>query len=225
MEQTGVCQCFGVAMSGPDVSAWSVGAIFPLFLMWAEMMIAMMIPSAAPMILTFAMVNRQRRRHLCPFTATALFVAGYVIIWTGFSLLAALAQWALHAVTLLSPEMKSSSSILGGSILILAAIYQFTPWKRACLDHCRTPLAFILTEWREGRKGAVLMGLRHGAYCTGCCWLLMALLFVAGVMNIFWIGMITVLVLLEKVLPIRFKLGPVTGLFLAVWAAWVFISG
>jgi predicted metal-binding membrane protein len=199
-------------------------AILPLFLMWAEMMVAMMIPTAAPVILTFAKVNRERRLQHRPFVATGLFVGGYLAIWTGFSLSIALAQWALHGAALLSTEMKGTNTLLGGMLLIAVGIYQFTRWKRACLDHCRSPLTFLLTEWREGRKGAVIMGLRHGAYCTGCCWLLMALLFVTGVMNLVWVAVITVLVLLEKLLPERFKLGTVCGISLATWGVWMIAS-
>jgi predicted metal-binding membrane protein len=224
MDRSGICQCFGLAMSGPDVSPWSATAILPLFFMWAEMMVAMMIPSAAPVILTFAKVNRERQLQQRPFVATALFTGGYIAIWTVFSLVAALAQWTLHGAALLSAGMKSTSSLLGGTLLISAGIFQFTHWKRACLAHCRSPLAFLLTQWREGRKGAVVMGICHGAYCTGCCWLLMALLFVAGVMNMVWVAVITVLVLLERVVPQRFNLGVVSGISFAAWGAWMIAS-
>ncbi len=221
MNRTGVCECLGLAMSGPDVSPWSPGALLPLTLMWAEMMVAMMIPSAAPVILTFARVNRERRLQQRPYVATALFVVGYLALWTGFSLVAAIAQWVLHGTALLSAGMKSTSPFVAGSLLIFAGLFQFTSWKNACLDHCRSPLSFLLTEWREGRKGAVIMGLRHGAYCTGCCWLLMALLFVAGVMNMLWVAVITLLVLLEKIAPRRTRLTRLTGFLFVAWGAWV----
>jgi len=173
------------------------------------------------MILTFARVNRQRREQERPFVSTGMFVLGYLVVWSGFSLIAALAQWALHGAALLSPMMKSNSSILGGVILIGAGLFQWTPWKRACLNHCSSPLGFLLGEWREGRAGALAMGIKHGAYCTGCCWLLMALLFVAGVMNLLWVAVIALLVLLEKVVPRRGWFGGAIGVACVAWGAWM----
>jgi predicted metal-binding membrane protein len=225
MDATGVCRCAGMAMSGPDVMPWNVAAILPLFLMWAEMMVAMMLPSAAPMILTFATVNRRRREQKRPFVPTGLFLSGYLIVWIIFSLLAALAQWALHGAALLSPEMKSSSALFGGMLLIAAGAFQWTPWKRACLNHCRSPLQFIMTDWREGPRGALTMGLKHGTFCTGCCWMLMALLFVAGVMNMVWVATIALLVLLEKVAPPSWRLLHVVGAILVAWGVWVISVG
>jgi predicted metal-binding membrane protein len=224
MEDTGVCQCFGLAMSGPDVTPWSLTELLPLTLMWAEMMVAMMIPSAAPMILTFAMVNRKRRSQARPYVPTGLFLAGYLIVWTVFSLAAAIAQWVLHGAALLSPMMESTSPILGGALLIAAGVFQWTPFKHACLMHCRTPLQFLLNGWREGPVGALRMGITHGTYCAGCCWLLMALLFVIGVMNMIWVAIISLVVLLEKVLPRGLLLGKVTGVLFAVWGAWMIFS-
>lgn len=223
MYHTGVCCCAGMKMSGPDTDPWSVATLLPLFLMWAEMMVAMMIPSAAPMILTFAMVQRKRRDREQPFVPTGVFLLGYLIIWTGFSALAALAQWILHAQALLSPLMVSTSPQLGGLLLIAAGIFQWTPLKNACLSHCRSPLNFLMTDWREGKGGALSMGLKHGAYCTGCCWFLMALLFVAGVMNVWWIAVISVLVLAEKVAPRGLALGKVAGVLLTVWGLWLLV--
>lgn len=217
MTLTGVCSCAGMKMSGPDVNSWSVSAIVPLFLMWSEMMVAMMLPSAAPMILTFAAVNRRRREQDQPFVPTVLFVLGYLVIWTGFSLLVALVQWVLHGAVLLSPIMVSTSPVLAGALLITAGVFQWTPLKHACLRHCRSPLSFLMTDWHEGRRGAWLMGLKHGVYCTGCCWLLMTLLFVAGVMNMWWVAIIAGFVLLEKIAPKRLAIGRAAGLFLTGW--------
>jgi predicted metal-binding membrane protein len=217
MELTGICRCAGMAMSGPDSAPWSRAALVPLSLMWAEMMVAMMIPSAAPMILTFATVNRQRREHERPFVPTGLFLLGYLVVWSGLSVVLAAAQWALHGAALLSPMMKSTSPLLGGALLVGVGIFQWTPWKRACLNHCRSPLSFLLTGWREGRSGALRMGLEHGAYCAGCCWLLMTLLFVAGVMNMWWVAAITILVLLEKVVPHGARVGAVAGVVFVAW--------
>jgi predicted metal-binding membrane protein len=221
MVHTGVCQCAGMKMSGPDMQSWSASTLVPLFLMWAEMMVAMMIPSAAPMILTFATVNRKRREQDRPFVPTGIFLSGYLVVWTAFSALAAVAQWILHSTALLSPMMVSTSPILGGALLIIAGIFQWTPLKNACLAHCRSPLSFLMTDWREGKPGAFVMGLKHGAYCTGCCWFLMALLFVAGVMNIWWVAAISILVLLEKVLPGGFQFGRVVGVVFAAWGVWM----
>lgn len=221
MEATGVCSCMGMAMSGPDAGRWPASQILPLFLMWAEMMVAMMIPSAAPMLLTFAMINRKKREQHQPFVSTGLFLLGYLVVWTVFSLAAAVAQWALHGAALLSPGMKSTSHGFGGALLIFVGIFQWTPYKRACLDHCRTPLQFLMSDWREGKAGAVIMGLKHGAYCTGCCWLLMCLLFVVGVMSIFWIAVVTIFVLVEKVARFGPRCAHVSGLLFVAWGLWV----
>lgn len=221
MVNTGVCQCLGMKMSGPDMQAWSVFQLIPLFLMWAEMMVAMMIPSAASMILIFAAVNRKRREQEQPFVPTGVFLLGYLAVWTAFSALAAVAQWALHATALLSPMMVSTSPILGGILLIAAGVFQWTPLKDACLTHCRSPLSYLMTDWRDGKSGAFRMGLKHGTYCTGCCWFLMALLFVAGVMNMWWVAIISVFVLAEKAAPKGLLLGRVAGLLLAVWGVWL----
>ena len=224
MNITGVCHCAGLKMSGPDMQAWSAGQLIPLFLMWAEMMVAMMIPSAAPMILTFAAVNRKRREQERPFVPTGIFLSGYLVAWTAFSALAAVAQWALHATALLSPMMVSTSPVLGGVLLIAAGVFQWTPLKNSCLTHCRSPLSFLMTDWREGKAGAFAMGLKHGAYCTGCCWFLMALLFVAGVMNMWWVAVISILVLAEKVMPKGLWLGKIAGIFLAAWGVWMLVA-
>ena len=224
MDVTGVCHCAGLVMSGPDVKPWAAAAILPLFLMWAEMMVAMMIPSAAPMILTFAMVNRKRRDQERPFVPTGLFLLGYLIVWTAFSLVAAVAQWTLHGASLLSPMMKSSSPLLAGALLIVAGLFQWTPWKHACLNHCRSPLQFLLDDWREGPGGALAMGLKHGSFCAGCCWTLMALLFVAGVMNMLWVAAITILVLLEKVAPQSWRFDRGVGALLIAWGGWVIVA-
>jgi predicted metal-binding membrane protein len=224
MTLTGACRCAGLKMSGPDINAWSAATLLPLFLMWAEMMVAMMLPSAAPMILTFATVNRKRREQQRPFVSAAIFVLGYLLAWTGFSALAAVAQWSLHGAALLSPMMVSTSRFLGGGLLITAGVFQWTTIKYACLAHCRSPLSFLMTDWREGRAGALWMGLKHGAYCTGCCWFLMALLFVAGVMNLWWIAAISVLVLVEKIARQGIWIGKVAGVLLIVWGVWMLLT-
>jgi predicted metal-binding membrane protein len=222
MQLTGVCCCLGMKMSGPDTSAWSVSTLLPLFLMWTEMMVAMMLPTVAPMVLTFALVNRKRREQERPFVPTAVFLAGYMTVWAAFSAVLALAQWALHGAALLSPLMSSTSAWLAGGLLIAAGLFQFTHWKHACLAHCRSPLEFLMTGWREGRRGAFEMGVKHGAYCTGCCWVLMALLFVLGVMNVLWIAAITALVLIEKAVPRGEWWGRIAGVVFIAWGGWMF---
>jgi predicted metal-binding membrane protein len=189
----------GAAM--PATYAWSAVELVGLIVMWSVMMVAMMTPSVTPTVLMFATVNRRRRLDRMPGAPTAAFLAGYLIVWTGFSVLAALAQWALHGAALLSPMMVSTSSVLGGVVLVAAGVFQWTTLKHACLRNCRSPIAFIMTSWRDGVRGALRMGLDHGAYCLGCCWLLMAVLFVAGVMNLLWVAAIAVFVLAEKIVP------------------------
>ena len=221
MNVSGVCECMRMKMTGLDNSAWPAATLLPLFLMWSVMMVAMMLPTALPMVLTFAAVTRNRQRVGRPYVPTAIFVSGYLAIWTGFSAVAAVGQWLLHRHALLSPSMATTSAILGGMLLIGAGVFQFTPLKRNCLTRCRGTLEFILTRWREGRSGAFLMGLEHGTFCTGCCWALMALLFVAGVMNLLWVAVLTLLVCLEKILPARARVSFATGIALTGWGVFV----
>jgi predicted metal-binding membrane protein len=225
MNLAGVCRCLGMPMGGETAADWSSGALLPLFFMWAGMMVAMMLPSATPMILTFAAVSRNRRRQARRYVPVAVFVAGYVAIWTAFSALAAVAQWLLHREALLSPMMVSTSAWLGGALLVAAGLFQFTPLKQTCLAHCRTPLEFIMTRWREGAPGAFRMGLEHGLFCTGCCWALMCLLFVLGVMNVLWIAILSLLVGLEKFVPRGQWLSTATGLLLTMWGVLVIMRG
>ena len=170
--------------------------------MWVVMMVAMMVPTAAPMTLVYAAVARKAAAQDSPLPPTFLFVAGYVAVWGLFGVVATLAQRGLDAVSLLSPTMASNSAVFGGVLLVTAGIYQLTPLKHACLNHCRAPAHFLSRYWRKGTLGAFRMGLRLGAYCLGCCWILMALLFVGGVMNVLWIAAISAFVLLEKTLPL-----------------------
>ncbi len=227
MNVTGMCACLGMAMGGEGgvAAAWPLSSLLPLFLMWAGMMVAMMLPSAMPMILTFATVSRNRRQQGRLYVPAAVFVSGYIIVWTIFSALVAIAQWLLHRAALLSPGMASTSAWLGGLLLLAAGIFQFTPLKHSCLAHCRAPLEFIMAHWREGSAGALRMGLEHGIFCTGCCWALMCLLFVLGVMNIYWIAALTLLVGLEKIIPRGFWLSSATGLILSAWGAIVIVRG
>jgi len=191
-------------------AAWTAADVWFTFAMWAVMMVAMMAGAAAPVFLLFAAM--QKGRAATGWRPTALlFGLGYVAIWVAFSAAAALAQWALHQMALLSPAMAASSPYLAGSILLVAGAYQLSPWKGACLTQCRSPLGFVMANWRDGRLGALRMGVRHGIYCLGCCWALMGLLFVVGVMNLVWVAALTGLVLLEKIGPAGIIVARVTG--------------
>ena len=181
----------------PQVQRWGAIELLLLVVMWAAMMVAMMVPSAAPLVLMFARAYRHQAGRGVVGSANAL-LAGYLLAWLGFSVVAALAQWMLHGAALLSPSMAATSSILGGVLLMAVGGYQYTSFKRACLVRCRSPLSFLMSDWRPGRP-PLLLGLRHGIYCVGCCWMLMALLFVAGVMNLLWVAAIAGFILVEKV--------------------------
>jgi predicted metal-binding membrane protein len=186
----------GMAM---DMS-WTAADMFFTFAMWAVMMVGMMAGSAAPVLLLFA-AAQARHAERGMRLAVLLFGLGYITVWVGFSACAALAQWGLHETAMLSPAMTASSPYLAGAILVVAGAYQLTPWKGACLTQCRSPLGFLMTNWRDGRLGALQMGIRHGAYCLGCCWALMCVLFVVGVMNLIWVATLAAFVLLEKIGP------------------------
>jgi predicted metal-binding membrane protein len=184
----------------PQARPWVITDLLFGFAMWAVMMAGMMLPSVAPMILLYARVGRQAEAQAKPFAATGWFAGGYLVAWAGFSILATLLQAALNKAALLTPEMASANDVMGGIILIAAGIYQWTPLKDRCLANCRAPLSFIQRHGGFQRQAlaSLGLGLRHGLYCIGCCWALMLLLFVGGVMNLAWIAGLAVLVLLEK---------------------------
>jgi len=192
-----------------------------LLAMWWVMMVGMMLPGVAPVILTFATVNKSRRARSEPYVPAALFAAGYLLAWGGFSLAATLVQWALERAALLSPmDMTADSRLLGGLLFLAAGLYQFTPLKLACLRFCRSPLDFVVNHWRDGAAGALRMGVTHGLYCLGCCWILMLLLFVGGVMNLLWVAILAVVVLAEKLTPGPW-IGRAGGVLLAAYGAWL----
>jgi predicted metal-binding membrane protein len=207
----------GVAMMTPVV--WTPGYAVLMFLMWWVMMVAMMLPSAAPMILLFATVNRKQRETGHPHVATSVFAVGYLAAWAGFSLVAMILQWGFERTGILSPMLVGTNVIFGAVLLLAAGVYQLTPIKHACLRHCRSPLAFLSTHWRRGARGALRMGLVHGAFCVGCCWFLMGLLFFGGVMNLYWIAGLALFVLFEKTVPAGHWLGYATGVALLVCGA------
>lgn len=197
---------------------WSVGYGLVIFAMWAVMMLAMMLPSVAPVTLLIAGVTRRRAAADGAVRAsTGLFVFGYLAVWLAFSAVATTLQWALDEAGLLSATMAFGNTMLAGGVLVAAGVYQWTPLKEACLRHCRSPLEFILFHWRDGALGAVASGIGHGSFCLGCCWMLMALLFVGGIMNLAWIAGIALLVLIEKTLPGGRRVSQVTGAALVAW--------
>jgi predicted metal-binding membrane protein len=193
----------GLGMMVPATAPWSAVEFAFVFVMWAVMMVGMMAPSATPMILMYARVARQGQVPGKPFAATGWFVAGYFLAWVGFSLGATLAQWVLERKALLDANMASANILLGAVVLIAAGIYQWTPIKDTCLSHCQTPIGFLMSHggFRSSVRGCLHLGLLHGTYCVGCCWVLMAILFVVGVMNVLWIALLALLVLLEKLMP------------------------
>jgi predicted metal-binding membrane protein len=211
------------ALMLPALAPWSWAEFTLVFAMWAVMMVGMMLPSAAPMVLIYARVGRQAASQNRPFAASGWFLGGYLLVWAGFALLATLAQWGLDRVALLDARMTASSGVLGGAVLLAAGAYQWTALKAACLRHCQTPFAFIQKHggFRGDARGALGLGLRHGAWCVGCCWSLMALLFVGGVMNVLWIAALTALVLVEKVSPAGRVVARGAGLALLAAGAWL----
>jgi predicted metal-binding membrane protein len=196
---------------------WTYGYAALLFLMWWVMMVAMMLPGAAPVLLLFARVTRQNEPAGGPWTPTAVFTLGYLITWGGFSLIAVTLQWAMEKARVMSPMLETTSVWLGTAILLAAGLWQLTPIKAMCLRHCRTPLSFLIGHWRGGRWGALRMGVEHGGYCLGCCWFLMGLLFFGGIMNLYWIVGLATFVLLEKTLPLGHWIGRVAGIALLGW--------
>lgn len=199
---------------------WDITYALSILAMWIAMMIGMMLPSAAPTLLLYAHICRSDQSDASPMRRVYAFAAGYLLAWSGFSLAATLLQWALFEAQLLDPMMQSSSRVLSGLLLIAAGIYQWTQIKQRCLDRCRSPAAFISEHWRRGAAGALRMGWEHGLFCLGCCWALMSLLFVGGVMSLAWIAAITALVLLEKLLPAGVFTGRVAGLLIMAAGLW-----
>jgi len=207
---------------------WTPEYAVVMFFMWWIMMIAMMLPSAAPMILLHAKVTRtspdasSAQASLLP---VAFFTLGYLMAWAAFSAIATALQWAFENIGVLSPMMMNSTNqLFAGLILLFAGAYQLTPLKQACLKHCRGPIGFLLQHWRPGSAGAFQMGVSHGAYCLGCCWGLMAILFFGGIMNLYWIIGLALMILVEKTVPVGPKLGMVIGGLLTIWGG-VLIQG
>lgn len=213
------------AMALPNIMPWSAADFGYMLAMWTVMMVAMMLPSATPMMLLFTRVRAKREASGRQHAPTVAFLSGYLLAWVGGSLFATLVNWGLHSGGVLSSIMGQVAPVTGGILLAAAGIFQWTSLKHVCLDHCRSPLAFLTQNWRDGILGATMMGLHHGAYCLGCCWLLMALLFVLGVMNLPWVAVLTVVVLAEKLLPQGKILSRSLGVLLVIWGSWLAASG
>ena len=188
-------------MMMPAMTPGMAEQLLTAIVMWSIMMVAMMLPTAMPAV------------------TTSLFIAGYLAVWIGYSVVAAAGQVALSQAALLTPMLKSTSQALSVAILLAAGIFQFTALKEMCATQCRTPFAFFLAEWRDGKTGALMLGLKHGSYCVGCCWALMAVMFVVGAMNLLWMAALTLLMLAEKVVPARWRVSQLTGFVLLLSAA------
>lgn len=227
MEMTGFRMVpAGKGIMAPALAPWQAIEFVYVFAMWAVMMVGMMSPSAAPMILIYARIGRLASVQGKPFAAAGWFATGYLLTWAGFALAATVAQWALDRTALLDPMMASTNQVFGGIVLIAAGVYQWTPFKNRCLAHCQSPLLFIQRQggFRRDPLGALRLGLHHGAYCVGCCWVLMALLFVGGVMNVLWIAAISAFVLIEKLVPAGRLISRIAGVGFVAAGIWLVIG-
>ena len=207
----------------PSDGLWSMSDFTLLFLMWSVMMIAMMTPSILPMLFLFTTLNARNRNNGKETSSVMILLFGYLLSWILFSLVITFPQYAMHQTGLLNPMMEPTHAYIGSIVLCLAGIYQFTPFKEACLTVCQSPLSFLMNNWRDGNLGTFLIGYKHGFYCIGCCWALMLTLFALGVMNIMWVMILTVFVLFEKLSYRRALLyRRVTGLVFISWG--IFLS-
>lgn len=213
----------GMSHAPVEAASWRSFALAAA--MWWIMMIGMMVPSAAPMILLFGSVQRRQLAAESPQLRVALFTAGYLAIWGVFSLVAAGLQDVLTRFGVLASMELSVMAPLDAILVALAGVYQLTPLKNACLRRCRSPAEFLSSHWRAGNAGAVRMGVAHGLYCVGCCWLLMGLLFVVGVMNLPFVALITAVVLLEKLVPHGEAAARIGGVVLLLLGAYLAVSG
>ena len=205
-------------------AVWTPAYAALMFTMWSVMMVAMMLPSAAPVLLIFSRISRRERAAERPWVPTGIFAAGYLAVWVGFSAVAVALQWGLEGRGLLSTMMATTTVWMGAAILIAAGLWQLAPIKHACLRQCRSPVSFLAEHWRAGSGGAFHMGMVHGAYCLGCCWFLMALLFFGGIMNLWWIGGLAAYVLLEKLMPMGHWLSYAVGTGLVGWGVWMLVA-
>ncbi|WP_211100016.1 DUF2182 domain-containing protein [Acuticoccus kandeliae] len=202
-------------------ATWTPSYALLVFLMWWVMMVAMMVPSAAPAVLLYASLARKRAATSAPYASASIFLAGYLAVWAGFSAIATALQWALERLGTVTGMMEIVSAPIAAGVLIAAGLYQLTPYKEVCLRHCQSPLTFLIHHWRRGPAGAFRMGAEHGLFCLGCCWFLMALLFVGGIMNLLWIAGIAIYVGIEKLSAGRPWLTKVSGVALVLAGVWV----
>ena len=216
-KMTSLDLAYGGGMRMPlEVARWTAGYAVVMYFMWWVMMIAMMLPSTSTAILLFIHAHNNSTESERSYLPTIVFASGCLTAWAYFSALATSAQWLLEDASLLNKMKATTSPVLGGGLLLVAGLWQFTPWKYACLRHCRSPLIFLMARWRSGRIGTFVMGMGHGAFCLGCCWFLMALLFFGGIMNLWWIGGLALYVLAEKLMPAGHWLGYGLGLILTL---------
>lgn len=225
-DMTQMARGIGTPMAMGTAPAWSPPRAILIFLMWWVMMIAMMTPSAAPTLLLFSALKRASGGAALALAHSGLFLAGYLLCWALFSVAATALQWLLQSAGLIAAAMMTiDSGAMAGAVLVAAGLYQFTPLKTACLRHCRSPAQFLTEHRRGGASGAMQMGMHHGIYCVGCCWALMALLFVGGIMNLYWIAGIAALVAIEKTAPFGRLTGRVVGVALIGLGGWVGYPG
>ncbi len=210
-------------LAAPMTSAWSVTETALMVLMWVVMMAAMMLPSAVPMVVAY---DRMDRRSPAGITgSTVVFVAGYVVVWAAFAVAATGLQWLLQSMALVDGMGETTQTGLAGVLLVTAGVFQFTPVKRRSLGACRTPLGFLTTSWRPGKQGALAMGLHHGTLCLKCCWAVMILLFVLGVMNLIWVAALAIFVLAEKVSRRGEGVSWAGGVVMILWGVGVAVGG
>ena len=213
-------------MTGASVwmmtARWDLSYLLLLWAMWAVMMTGMMLPSASPTLLLFGVIARRSSRESAAGRIYTL-AAGYLIVWTVFSLGATALQRVLAALLLVSPMMEATNPAVGATLLLIAGVYQLTPMKYACLRTCRSPLGFLMSRWRNSLSGAFRMGFEHGAYCVGCCWALMLLLFAGGVMNLAVIGALTAFVAFEKLVPFGVHGARISGVLLIAAGFWIIV--
>lgn len=211
-----ICRAF-IVVGGTDAGLWTSGQAMLALAMWMVMAVGMMLPTAAPVIVAYSDISYAAEAKGLPRASTGVFAAGYLLVWAGLGLAVTLTQWVVSGVVSQSGSLIETTPIVGALVLIVAGLYQWSALKEACLSQCRSPMRFFLTHWREGAGGAVRMGMRHGLYCAGCCWALMAVMFVGGTMNLVWMAVLTVVMLLEKIMPKGQLFGRAVGVALVMW--------
>ena len=206
-----------IASSGTDAGRWTIEQSALVLAMWMVMAIGMMLPTAAPVIAAYSDINQAAATKGMPSAPTAVFASGYLLVWVGLGVGVTMLQWLISDTFAQSASLLDVAPVVGGVVLIMAGLYQWSALKEACLSQCRSPMKYFLLHWREGKIGAVRMGMQHGLYCAGCCWALMAIMFVGGTMNLVWMAILSVIMLFEKILPTGQFFGRVIGVVLVVW--------